>query len=152
MMYLKKYCRTKGILKVRDITEKTSQYFCHKYGVSWPTERDMIARIIAGDRTLKNKVFMLTAKDKWDGGRATTDQNADSIMTLIKKGNRLLVVSNGSFGDYQRQVHVKKFPCAKVYVLAEKMKTKGLTLNKKRDLIKVISDSLARSLYSRIQK
>jgi len=152
LMYLKKYCRGRGIIKVKDIAEKTSQYFRRKYGVSWPTERDMMAKIIADDRKLNNKVFMLTAKDKWDGGRATTDQNADSIRTLIKQKSRLLIVSNGSFGDYQGMVHAKKFPEAKVSVLAEKLKVQGLGLNKKRDIIKVIADSLARSLYSRLQK
>ena len=136
---------------MKDIAEKTSQYFYRKYGISWPTERDMMAKIIVIDRKLNNKVFMLTAKDKWDGGRATTDQNADSIRTLIKKGSRLLIVSNGSFGDYQGIVHAKKFPEAKVSVLAEKLKVQGLSLNKKRDLIKIIADSLARSLYSRIR-
>ena len=151
-MYLKKYCLPKGIVKVKDISEKTSRYFFRKYGVSWPTEKDMMAKIIAEDKKLRNKVFMLTARSKWDGGRATTDQNADSIMTLMQKGSRLLVVSNGAFGDYQGQVHAKKFPEAKVYVLAEKLKTDGLSLNKQRDMIKVIADSLARSLYARINK
>ena len=49
-------------------------------------------------------------------------------------------------------VYAKKFPEAKVSVLAEKLKVQGLSLNKKRDVIKVITDSLARSLYSRLQK
>ena len=89
---------------VKDISEKTSQYFKEHYGLSWPTESDMIEYVLSGYDNLNGKVVTLTSKDNPNGGRATTDQNAEVIRRHTTDGDNVLLVSNGKHGNRQRLV------------------------------------------------
>jgi len=136
---------------VKDISEKTSQYFKERYGLSWPTESEMIEALLTDEPTLAGKVVTLTANKNIDGGRATTDQNAESIQRLIKDGEQVMVVSNGSFGPYQGDVFRQKLidKDVKVHVLASAVEVPN-TLEEKQVLVQNVMDSFGRMLYARL--
>ena len=137
-----------GMEGVKDIGEKTSQYFMEKYGLSWPTEKEMIEALLKNEPTLVGKIITLTADKNTDGTRATTDQNAESIQKLVKDRDHVLVVSDGAHGGRQGITFRQKLTQNEVslHVLASRVKTPE-TLDEKQLLVQKVMDEFGRMIY-----
>ncbi len=138
-----------GIEGVKDISEKTSQYFMEKYGLSWSTEKEMIEALLKDEPVWAGKVLTLMADKNMDGSRATTDQNAESIQKLVKDGDHVLVVSDGAHGVRQGITFRQKLTQNEVnlHVLASRVKTPE-TLEEKQVLVQKVMDEFGRMIYA----